>query len=77
MGRVATLPGGGLPRLVVGKVIAGAVGGMSDLMINLVVSLLAAGAVYGGIRADLKHAVRAADEAHRRIDSMMMMERRE
>lgn len=45
---------------------------MPDVLVQIVVSLVAAGAVYGGIRADLKHAIRAADEAHRRIDSLMM-----
>lgn len=30
--------------------------------------LLAAGALYGGIRADLKHAITSVAAAHRRID---------
>lgn len=49
------------------------------LLREVAVALIAAGAVYGGIRADLRHAVRtaegavtAAGEAHRRIDSMLM-----
>lgn len=49
------------------------------LLREVVVPLIAAGAVYGGIRADLRHAmrtaesaVRAAGDAHRRIDSMLM-----
>ncbi len=46
----------------------------SDLL-QIVMTLIGAGAVYGGIRADLrniqesvKHAREAADSAHRRID---------
>jgi len=39
---------------------------------QLGISLVAAGAVYGGIRADVRALIRSVDEAHRRIDSMMM-----
>ena len=46
-----------------------------DLMLQIVIALLSAGAVYGGIRADLramhertKAAHDAAIEAHRRLD---------
>lgn len=49
------------------------------LLHEVAVALLAAGAVYGGIRADLRHAIRTAEGAkedatgaHRRIDSMLM-----
>lgn len=33
--------------------------------------LAAAGAVYGGIRSDLRHAVRATEKAHARMDEHM------
>lgn len=46
-----------------------------DLMLQIVIALVSAGAVYGGIRADLramheriKAAHDAAIEAHRRLD---------
>jgi hypothetical protein len=50
-----------------------------SLLREVIVALVAAGAVYGGIRADLRHAIRtaegavtAAGEAHRRIDNVLL-----
>ena len=44
--------------------------------------IVVAGAVYGGIRADLRHlgrmvdhAIKSADEAHRRIDDYLVRRR--
>lgn len=49
-----------------------------DLIAQGLYALVAAGAVYGGIRADIKAmherisaAQRAADEAHRRLDTII------
>lgn len=49
-----------------------------ELIAQGLYALIAAGAVYGGIRADIKAmherisaAQRAADEAHRRLDSFI------
>lgn len=39
---------------------------------QLGVAVLAAGAVYGGIRADVKHLIQSVDEAHKRIDAILM-----
>lgn len=44
---------------------------MLEFVLPLVVQLVAAGAIYGGIRADLRHCVASASEAHRRIDALM------
>lgn len=41
---------------------------MPEWAMQLAGYLLAAGGLYGGIRADLKHATAAAASAHRRID---------
>lgn len=43
-----------------------------QLLTALIAGVATAGAVYGGIRADLKHAVRTAESAHTRIDQYMM-----
>lgn len=49
-----------------------------DLIAQVLYALVAGGAVYGGIRADIKAmherisaAQRAADEAHRRLDTII------
>lgn len=41
---------------------------MPDWLLQIGGYLLAAGALYGGIRADLRHAISAAAVANRRID---------
>lgn len=41
---------------------------MPDWILQMGGYLLAAGALYGAIRADLQHAKVAAEAAHRRID---------
>lgn len=47
-------------------------GAVLELLRALVVGLASAGAVYGGIRADLKHAIKTGETAHTRIDQLMM-----
>lgn len=54
-----------------------------SLLLELATVLIAAGAVYGGIRSDLKlmherinHAERVANKAHDRIDGMANIGRR-
>lgn len=42
------------------------------LLREVLVALVSAGAVYGGIRADLRHALQGMADAHRRIDQLMM-----
>lgn len=42
------------------------------LLREVIVALVSAAAVYGGIRADLRHALQASESAHRRIDSLLM-----
>lgn len=42
------------------------------LLREVLVALVSAGAVYGGIRADLRHALQTGESAHRRIDELMM-----
>ncbi len=37
--------------------------------------LVGGAAVYGGIRADMRHALKAIEEAHRRIDAMLIQAR--
>lgn len=39
--------------------------------IMVVGQALASAAIYGGIRADLRHTMSAAEAAHRRIDAML------
>lgn len=46
-----------------------------ELILQLGVQLAVAGAIYGGIRADLKHAAKGVEEAHRRIDAMLIRAR--
>lgn len=52
---------------------------MPDLLIFIIGQVFTAGAIYGGIRADIKGAVReaeiaaaAAHDAHKRIDLLIM-----
>lgn len=45
---------------------------MMQVGANLAGLLVGGAAVYGGIRADMRHAIRAIEEAHRRIDAMMI-----
>lgn len=42
------------------------------LLREVLVALVSAAAVYGGIRADLRHALQAVESAHRRIDELIM-----
>lgn len=39
---------------------------------QIVCQLLICGAIYGGIRSDLKHVKQSTDEAHKRIDALLM-----
>lgn len=42
-----------------------------ELLMQLGLQVAAAAAIYGGIRADLRHTMKAVEEAHRRIDAML------
>lgn len=46
-----------------------------ELILQIAVQLAVAGAIYGGIRADLQHAAKGVEEAHRRIDAMLIRAR--
>lgn len=48
---------------------------MMQIGSNLAGLLVGGAAVYGGIRADLRHALKAIEEAHRRIDALMIQAR--
>lgn len=43
-----------------------------DWVLQIIVQVAVAGAIYGGIRSDLRHAVQSSESAHRRIDDMLM-----
>lgn len=56
--------------------------GFLGFVLHVVSMIVVAGAVYGGIRADLRHlgrmvdhAIKSADEAHRRIDDYLVRRR--
>lgn len=47
----------------------------ADMLLQIVILVIGQGlvsaAIYGGIRADLRHTMSAAEAAHRRIDAML------
>lgn len=47
-----------------------------DVWLQVLVQVALAGAIYGGIRADLRHAVQSSEDAHKRIDAMLMKDHR-